>query len=303
MKLLHNLIDVHAPSGSEHKMNEFLVHYVKKECKNWKVEPKILHGDNFQDALILVFGKPSTAIFAHMDTVGFTARYENQLVAIGGPSTENGLKLTGEDQLGPIECQLNVDDNNALSHDFARAIERGTTLTFKPSLKVTKDYLKGTFLDNRLGMYSALKVAESLENGVIVFSCFEEHGGGNVPLLIKYLYEQYKIKQALISDITWVTDGVSHGNGVVISLRDRNIPRKKFIDRIVTLAAESGIPCQLEVEGSGSSDGREIHHSPYPIDWCFIGAPESNVHSPNETVYLSDLYAMINMYQYLMKKL
>jgi putative aminopeptidase FrvX len=81
------------------------------------------------------------------------------------------------------------------------------------------------------------------------------------------------------------------------------IPRKKFLDRIVALAEQSGIPFQLEVEGVGGSDGREVQYSPYAIDWCFIGAAEDNVHSPNEIVSLSDLDAMIALYRYLVAHL
>ena len=100
-----------------------------------------------------------------------------------------------------------------------------------------------------------------------------------------------------------MTEGVQHGKGVAISLRDRNIPRKKFINRILALADESGVSYQLEVEGGGSSDGREVHHSPYPIDWLFIGAPEDNVHSPNEKVHIKDLVSMISLYKFLMEHL
>ena len=106
-----------------------------------------------------------------------------------------------------------------------------------------------------------------------------------------------------MSDITWVSEGVQPGKGVTISLRDHNIPRKVFLDKLLQLAAKSGIPYQLEVEGDGSSDGREIQISPFPIDWCFIGAPEELVHSPDERVYLKDIDAMIDMYNYLMKNL
>lgn len=302
MKLLQELINIHAPSGSEFAMKQFLLDYIQKEAKNWKARPKII-ADDFHDSLMLIFGQPRTAIFAHMDSIGFTARYENQLVAIGSPHVEDGIELSGEDAMGPIACKLKVDEDHRLFHNFPRAIERGTTLVFQPSLKISKSYIEGTYLDNRLGMYNALKVAESLEDGAIVFSCFEEHGGGSIPMLIQFLYNEYRIKQALISDITWVTDGVPHGEGVVISLRDKNIPRKVFIDRILQLAEESGIPYQMEVEGGGSSDGREVHHSPYPVDWCFIGAPESNVHSPNEKVHLDDVQAMIDMYKYLVSRL
>jgi len=303
MKLLEELINVHAPSGSEYRMKEFLLDYVEKVSKNWEVQPKVIHGDHLHDNLILVFGQPRTAIFAHMDSIGFTVRYQDQLVPIGGPDVENGYVLVGEDSMGPIRCKLKVDEEGQLHYDFPRAIETGTTLTWEPQLNVSKNFLQGTYMDNRLGIYSALKVAETLKDGVIVFSSFEEHGGGSVPLLIKFLAENYPVKQSLISDITWVTEGVTHGEGVAISMRDRNVPRRKFLDHVLSLAAESGIKFQLEVEGGGSSDGREVHHSPYAIDWLFIGAPEDHVHSPNEKVHVGDLEDMIAMYQYLMEKL
>jgi putative aminopeptidase FrvX len=253
--------------------------------------------------VMLVFGKPNTAIFAHMDSIGFTVRYENQLVPIGGPDVETGYSLVGKDSLGPIFCKLVVDEDHHLFYDFPRAIERGTTLTYEPYLKAKGSKLTGPYMDNRLGVYNALKVAETLENGIIVFSTYEEHGGGSVPMVLNYIQNHFPIKQALISDITWVTEGVRHGEGVAISLRDKHIPRRSFLDKILMLADESGVPYQLEVEGSGSSDGREVHMSPYAIDWCFIGAPESNVHTPKETVHIDDIEAMVAMYAYLMKNL
>lgn len=302
MLLLEQLIDVHSPSGSEYLMKDFLLQYIKENASGWKVKPKVIEGDFLQDNLILVFGQPRTAIFAHMDTVGFTVRYQDQLVPIGGPDIKTGYKLTGRDSRGPVICKLRVDEAQ-LFYDFARGLETGTTLTWQPKLRVSQNYIEGTCLDNRLGIYNALKVAEDLEDGVIVFSSFEEHGGGSVPMLMKYLDENYPVKQALISDITWVSDGVRPGKGVAISLRDRHIPRRKFIERVLKLADQSGVDYQLEVEGSGSSDGREIHHSPYPVDWCFIGAPEANVHTPNEKVHIQDLVSMISLYRFLMKEL
>ena len=57
------------------------------------------------------------------------------------------------------------------------------------------------------------------------------------------------------------------------------------------------------MEAYGGSDGREIQFSPYAMDWCFIGAAEDHVHSPNEKVSLKDLDAMIQVYRYLMHAL
>lgn len=283
-------------------MKEFVLDYVSQASKDWKARPTIVT-EGVQDALILIFGDPRTAIFAHMDSIGYTVRYQDQLVPIGSPEAETGWSLVGEDSLGPVQCTLRVDDVGQLFYDFPRGLDRGTSLVFEPNTVIDDLFVTSPYLDNRLGVYSALRVAETLENGAIVFSTYEEHGGGAVPFLLKYLYEQHEIGQALISDITWVTEGVSHGKGVAISLRDQNIPRRKFLDRVLALASQSEVPFQLEVESGGSSDGREVQQSPYPIDWCFVGAPESNVHSPKECVHLDDIASMIKMYRYLMAHL
>ena len=142
-----------------------------------------------------------------------------------------------------------------------------------------------------------------LENGVDVFSSWEEHGGGSVGYIARYIYEQLNVKQALISDITWVTEGVKHGKGCAISLRDSGIPRKRYVNKIVEIAKKSGIPYQLEVENAGGSDGNGLQRSDYPWDWCFVGAPEDNVHSPDEKVYKKDILSMVSLYKELLKKL
>src|SRR6478736_4971172 len=165
MKLLQQLCKIQAPSGNEIRMKEFLLSYIKKEMKKWKVKPEVFHGDEFQDCIILKFGKPRTAIFAHMDSIGFTVRYFNQLLPIGSPDAEMGTKLVGEDSLGAIECELEFDKENHAFYKFGRVIDRGTSLTYKINFRDTKSYVQSAYLDNRLGVYAALKVAENLKDG------------------------------------------------------------------------------------------------------------------------------------------
>lgn len=303
MKLLKQLCEVHAPSGEEHTMKEFLLKYINKEKKNWKVQPEIIEGDHFQDCLLLKFGKPRTAIFAHMDSIGFTVRYFNQLLPIGSPDAEMGARLVGKDSRGAIDCELEFDKEHHAFYRFGRSIDRGTSLTYKINFRDTRSYIQTAYLDNRLGIYNALMVAEKLKDGVIAFGSWEEHGGGAVPYLAKYMYEQWGVRQALISDITWVSDGVEPGKGVAISMRDKNIPRKKFVNQIIHIAQKHKLDFQLEVEGMGSSDGRELQISPYPFDWCFVGAPEQNPHTPDEKVHKNDIKSMIALYECLMKEL
>ena len=269
---------------------------------DWKVKPKIFSGDGFQDCIILSFGTPRTAIYAHMDSIGFTVKYNNEIIKIGGPVVEEGIELVGTDSKGNIKGKIIKKDDKTFI-DFKREIDRGTSLTFKMNFKETDNYIQSCYLDNRLGVWNALKVAENLENGVIVFSCWEEHGGGSVGFLTNFIHSKYNINKALISDITWVTEGVKAGKGVVISLRDSGIPRRSFVNKIISLAKSHNINYQLEVESSGGSDGNEIQKSPFPVDWCFIGAPEQNVHSPKEKVHKKDVKSMLQIYNMLMKEL
>lgn len=308
MKLLKEMCSIHAPSGNEVGMTKFLLDYIKKHQKDWKVKPKIYSGDGFQDCIVLVFGKPKTAIFAHIDSIGFTVRYGKELMKIGGPRTVDGFELVGEDSKGKIETKLKVVTDKKtheikLEYVYKRDLDRGTELTFKPNWRETKEYVQCCYMDNRLGVWNALKVAETLKDGVICFSCWEEHGGGSVSYLQKFIYEKYGVKQALISDITWVTPGVPHGKGVAISLRDSLIPRKSYVDRIREIAKKSNIKYQIEVEGSGGSDAKELQMAANPWDWCFIGAPEDHVHSPDEKVYKNDIEEMVKLYKLLMEKL
>ena len=302
MKLLKQMCEIHAPSGEELAMKEFLLNYINDNQSNWKIQPTLHHGNGFQDNLILVFGKPRTAIFTHLDSIGFTVKYDNEIVKIGGPVSTEGIVLVGEDSKGKIEGKI-IKKKEGMFVNFKREIDRGTSLTFKVDFRDTDDFVQSCYMDNRLGVWNSLEVAKTLENGIIVFSSWEEHGGGTAGYLGKFIQEKYGVMQALISDITWVTKGVEHGKGCAVSLRDSGIPRKSYINKVVTIAKESGISYQLEVEDAGGSDGNELQKSNYPWDWCFVGAPEDNVHSPDEKVNKADIQSMVELYKVLMEKL
>ena len=302
LSILKTMCAIHSPSGNEVAMKDFLLDYIKKESKNWKHKPKVIHGKGFQDNIMLVFGKPRTAIFAHTDSIGFTVRYGKQLVKIGGPRIEKGYELVGSDSKGKCEATLNVV-KDAIEYKAKRNFDTGTELVFKANWREDKDYVQCCYMDNRLGCYNALKVAETLKDGVIVFSTWEEHGGGSVSYLQKYLADNYKISQALISDISWISDGVFPAKGPVISMRDSLIPRRSYINKIIDIAKKHKVPFQLEVEGSGGSDAKELQMAENVWDWCFIGAAEQFVHTPNEKVHKKDIEGMIELYKALMKDL
>ncbi len=302
--LLKKLCSIHSPSGNESSMHDFLISYIEQNKASWKNQPQLFYGDDFQHCIVLVFGKPRTAVFAHIDNIGFTVRYGKELVKIGGPKLVSGYGLTGVDSVGKVECTLQLnEDSNQLTYAFHRDIESGTDLSFKMNFREDDNYVQSCYMDNRLGVLNALKLCETIENGIIVFSCWEEHGGGSVPYIAKFVYENYKIRQALISDITWITEGVTHGKGVVVSLRDSGIPRRVFVNRVMQCLEKNNIAFQKEIESSGGSDGNELQKQPYPIDWCFVGAAEDFVHSPDEKVHKKDIESMLEAYRILMRDL
>ena len=302
LSLLKTMCAIHAPSGNEVAMKEFLLKYIKQESKNWKHKPKVIHGKGFQDNVMLVFGKPRTAIFAHTDSIGFTVRYGKQLVKIGGPRLEKGYDLVGSDSKGKCEATLNLV-KDTIEYKAKRNFDTGTELVFKANWREDKDFVQCCYMDNRLGCFNALKVAETLKDGVIVFSTWEEHGGGSVSYLQKYLADNYNVSQALISDISWISDGVFPAKGPVISMRDSLIPRRSYVNNIISIAKKHNLAHQLEVEGTGGSDAKELQMAENVWDWCFVGAGEQFVHTPNEKVHKKDIEGMIELYKALMKDL
>ena len=312
MHLLKTLCAFPAPSGEEAALTRFVLNYVREHGPGWRQPPVVIYDESrFQDCLLLVFGQPRTAVFTHLDSIGFMARYGRGLVPIGGPETKAGYRLVGKDAHGEIDCALTVtattdedgDETEALGYEFSRAIERGTSLTFGCDFRETDTTVQSCYLDNRLGLWVALQLAETLEHGILAFSCGEEHGGGSVPYLGRFIHDTYGVRQALICDITWASEGVTLGQGCAISLRDSLIPRRSFVERIRRIAEASGVPHQLEVEEHGGSDGKDLQRSDIAWDWCFVGAPEENVHTPDELVHKADIASMVALYQVLLREL
>ena len=119
MKLLKKLCAIHAPSGDESLLTNFILNHIEENQEKWKQKPEIFYGDQFQDCIVLVFGKPKTAIFAHLDSIGFSAKYNNQIVKIGSPSVTEGDELIGRDSKGEIEGKITIkEDEKGKSFKF-----------------------------------------------------------------------------------------------------------------------------------------------------------------------------------------
>lgn len=303
LDLLEKLCTIFSPCGEEIKMKNFLLSYFEQNLDQWSVHPEIIADESIQDCIALIFGKPRTAIYAHMDTIGFMVRYHNQLVPIGSPAIDPKTILRGTDRKGIIETGIRIDEDHRVYYTFPRSIETGTYLTYKPDFRRKGKYIQSPFLDNRIGIWNVLHLLPTIKNGIIFFTCGEENGDGSAGYLARLMYENYQVQNALVSDVTWASDGIIPGDGVVISLKDRYLPRRSFVQHIIEVARKKGIRFQLEVEDDGSSDGGELQRSPFPINWCFIGPAGHHIHSPEEKISILDLEEMNDLYRILMDEL
>ncbi len=316
--LLETIAAIPSTAGDEGKMRDFIVNYFANNAKSFQTTPQVFSGPGFQDMVIAVFGEPRTAVFAHTDTVAYTVGYNKALIKIGNPKAKDGTKLVGVDSKGEIKCTLvskkpdakgkkkkkaKKGEDEILTYAYSRAIAPGTVLTYAPNFKATKEFVKTPYLDNRLGVWNALQQAKWLKNGALVFSTYEEHGGGAAQFAGRFLQENFSVQQALISDVTLLSDSIKHKQGVAISMRDRGIPRRSFVNHIIAIAKENEINFQLEVEKAGGSDGNALQDSSYAWDWCFIGPPEDNYHQPGEKVSKTDIKEMVALYRVLLEEL
>jgi putative aminopeptidase FrvX len=239
-----------------------------------------------------------------MDTVGYTVRYDNYLVAVGGIDAKTGDQLVFE-QNGKTECTRLIAESRKTPAliDFPKVLEPGTTLSYFPEFQIDKDFIHSPYLDNRLGVWAVLQMAARAENIALIFTTWEEHGGGAAGFLARFLHEKYGTMQAIIADVTWSTEGVFPGKGPVVSLRDSRIPRRAYTSKIRQILTEAGHSFQLEVEAHGGSDGMEIQQLPWPIDWCFIGPPSENPHTSRESVHINDARAFVQVLEVLAENL
>lgn len=264
------------------------------------------------DNLIVVKGDapPRVAVFAHVDTVGFTLGYGGELIAIGGPAPRDRdrLRATTPDPSGEtLTGRLRASKTGRSYHLEAANGDPapGTRWVYarKPRLAPDDDTLTAPYLDDRAGVWCALRVLARCPHVAVAFTTDEEQTGHGARVCADYLYRNHGLTQALIADLTWHTNDTPMGGGAVISLRDAVSPRQTFLDRVCALASESGIPHRREVQSAGSSDGGNIARTTVPMAWAFVGAAQKRPHTAREQVLLSDLDAMTDLLVYLIERI
>lgn len=300
--LIASLSQIPSVSGDEVAIRDYLIEYLKKS--QLTKELTLFYGKGFQDTLAVQKGEPKILVMAHMDKIGFTTAYDNKLITVGYPELIHGTPLLGIENGQALEAILVTDETeDLLCLDLQKPVSRGTNFIFKARLESEEGILRGPYLDNCLGIFSALKILESCNNVLVAFSTYEEHHGGTAGMLALWAYQKFGIESVIVADVTWATKGVFMGKGTAISMRDTSIPRRAFLNQVIAKAKASKVEFQLEVESAGGSDGKEIQRLPYPIDWVFIGPPSKYCHTPKEEVNIQDLESNIKLISHLVENL
>ncbi len=290
------LLAVPGPSGDEGAISDFVAQTIAEELPDVRVH-RI--GDN----LVATKGTaPRVAIFAHTDTTGYTLGYDSALIPIGGPSAEDGDELRSADGVTGTLRRKSKSGARLRRVENGKA-EPGGRFVYARAPKVKNGVVTAPYLDNRAGVWCALRALEAAPNIAVAFTTGEEMHGHGARVCADYIYREHGITQAIIADLTWHTDDTPVGKGVVVSLRDAFCPRQSFLDRVLVVARDSGVPYQCEVQANGSSDGGHILRSSVPMDWVFVGAPEKAPHTAKEQADLSDLNAMTDLLVVLAEKL
>jgi putative aminopeptidase FrvX len=299
-ELLARLMTTEATSGDEDRLAGFLADDIAANVPGTLAQ-------RIGNTLIVSKGRPRVAVFAHIDSVGFTLGYDNELIPIGGPDPENGTPIRCTVEGTVYRAKIKVGGSRR-KHDSEFSLVNGegppgTAWVYDTPPELTGSRLTGAYLDNRFGTYTGLHLLRETEDILVAFTAAEEISGRGAADAGRWIYEHTSIRQALIADITWATAHVVPGQGPAVSLRDAFVSRSTYFNRVRRIAERSGVPFQIEIQSGGSSDGGTLERAGFGIDWVFVGAAENGYHSGNEFLARDDAQNMLRLYTELVGEL
>ena len=293
IELLLKLLSIEATPGDEDRMAAWLVDFIP----GYAPEATLLQ--RIGNTVLAQCGQPRTAVFAHLDTVGFTQGYDNRLIPAGSPQATPGVRLRSTQPQGVLRGQVAAGTSRRGPLFVDGTGFAGARWVYDTTPQLGETYLRAAYLDNRMGVLTALQLLREKKNVLVAFTAAEEVSGRGALEAAHWICAHTPIRQALIADVTWATAHVVQGKGPAVSMRDAYLPRKVFFDRVAGLAQKSGLPFQIEIEEEGSSDGGALERSGLEMDWLFVGAPETGYHSAVETLRREDAENMLRLYLHL----
>jgi putative aminopeptidase FrvX len=309
----------HGPSGDESE----IAHIIRTIAGQWADEWKI---DTMGNLMIHRSGTgPKVMFAAHMDTVGLVVTHIEKegflrFGAVGGVSPSilyapvrfksgvHGLVAKdGKTELGKLKVSDLYIDIGAKDEEEASAmVSIGDVAIYNTPTNQAGSRIISPYLDNRISCTILLKTLELLGNEptrndlYFVFTCQEELGQRGAKTAAFSIDPDYAVSvDVTISDDTpnAIHNGSSvFGKGAAIKVMDQSvICHPAVVEQLKALAAEEGIPFQMDVIRSGGTDAGAIHVSKMGVYTGGISVPCRYIHSPVEMVETDDVEACVRL--------
>jgi endoglucanase len=258
-------------------------------------------------------------ISAHLDTCGFIAHSVNngqvKCLNFGYSDTQachmqpvtistkkgsvHGVMYATKDDKGKLSFMVDTGSRSSREASGNLGIQAGDPIHFEidPFLvgDPTKKIICSPRLDNRLGVFELLILAEQLKKSppsddVFLVGTVEEETGARGA---KTAANKVKPNIALILDATYDEFPVSMSQGPVITLSDRSvILSSKVRDYLLELAKKNKIPVQTEVWNIGGTDAGSVRTIKEGVPTIPILTATKNNHTPIEMGCIHDCYSV-----------
>lgn len=313
MELLKELCTAVAPSGHEGAVHDIITAELKEyadEIITDALGNLIVHKKGAGKRLMLA---------AHADEIGIIVTYVEEsgyirFQNIGGVrplyalsqrikfmnGTTGVVFYDGEKDIEKIKLDdMYIDIGAKNRQEALKLVNVGDVAGFVGRYYEQGKIIVSKSLDDRAGCYvliEAMKRAKETPNDVYaVFTSQEELGLRGATACA------YSINPdiGIAIDVTDTGDmlgatpmAVNLGDGAAVKIKDsRSISSKEVVDMIKKLAAENGIPFQLEVLTRGGTDAGAIHMSRGGVKAATLSIPTRYIHSPSEMVSKDDIEA------------
>jgi putative aminopeptidase FrvX len=303
--------------------------------------------DNFGNVVAYKsLGKNPLVLAAHMDEIGLMVKHIDEkgflrFIKMGGIDdrtlvnqqvtvmTEKGALhgvigskpphiMRDEERKNVIEHHSMFIDIGAPSAKEARkmGVEIGDTIGFPAGFRrMGKSMMCGKALDNRLGCYILLKLAQGLKDNVVLLGTSMEEISvfGKGAMTASYRMEP---RAFIAVDTTVAGDHpelkpddapVFLGKGPAIALIESsgrgNVADKRLVQRILDIARKLKISYQLEVVDGGATDAASVHNIRGGIPSIAICVPTRYIHSTVGVAHEDDVESTTAYLQGIIKEL
>ena len=327
---LKQLCEIHAPSGAERELRRALLEEARAICGGENVKIDAM-GNVLCFRKGTQSGHPHVCVSAHMDEVGFIiadATEEGLLrfrpvgsidprVVISKRVAVGEGRLPGVIGAMAIHLQTADDRKRVLSYDglyidigakdkaeALQACPPGTYACFDtPFLPFGDGFVCAKALDDRVGCYNLLELMRQRYPGDVTFAFVTQEEVG----LRGSAGAAYSVRADIainlegtaandLGDVDSALQVCCAGKGVAVSFMDNSsVYQRKLFKRLLALAEENAIACQVKRGVTGSNDAANYQRVRGGALACTLSVPCRYIHSGASVCCLADINAQYEL--------